>query len=518
MTLRNGNDNTPLRPIRCAIYTRKSSEEGLEMEFNSLDAQREACEAYIRSQRQEGWFALPDRYDDGGFSGGTMERPALKRLLQAIERRNVDVVVIYKIDRLTRSLLDFTRIVEQFDAHQVTFVSITQQFSSTTSMGRLTLNMLLSFAQFEREITGERIRDKVAAAKKKGKYMGGLPVLGYDVDREKKKLIVNEAEAEQVRWVFKRFLELGSSTLLVRELRASACRTKVWTTKKGEVRGGERWDKSHIYRLLNNPLYIGEVSHKGTRYPGEHEAIVDRALWDRVQAFLETNAHVRGNKTRHESPAMLKGLLRCGCCDSAMAPTFTNRRGRIYRYYHCVKASKTGREECDTGYLAAGVIEDAVLEQLRVVFASPEIISRTWRETAGQKVEMLARLEGELRKAQKEHSEANQRAGQLLATRQSGGLSKTLANELEEANHALVGLEERIERLTQEVQALRNASLSERDASEALANIEPVWEHLFPQEKTRLVELLVEGATVHQGGIEVRLRAGGLHTLVSELR
>src|SRR6187455_898914 len=260
--------------VRCAVYTRKSSEEGLEQEFNSLDAQREACEAYIASQKPEGWLLVPDRYDDGGISGATLERPALKRLLADIEARRVDVVVVYKIDRLSRALMDFAKLVEVFDRNHVTFVSVTQSFNTTTSMGRLTLNILLSFAQFEREVIGERIRDKFAASRKRGIWMGGFVPLGYDV--KDRKLVVNEAEAKKVRMIFERFIKLGSATTLVRTLRAEGVTGKY----------GKLVDKGFVYKLLNNRIYIGLAVHKETAYPGEHKAIVSQVLWDKVHSIL----------------------------------------------------------------------------------------------------------------------------------------------------------------------------------------------------------------------------------------
>ena len=270
------------RSLRCAIYTRKSSEEGLEQDFNSLHAQREACEAYIASQKQEGWKPLPDAYDDGGFSGGSMERPALQALLADIGAGRVDVVVVYKVDRLTRSLTDFAKIVEVFDAHGVSFVSVTQQFNTTSSMGRLTLNVLLSFAQFEREVTGERIRDKIAASKKKGLWMGGFVPIGYVA--KDRTLVVNEAEAAKVREIFRLYLEHRC----VRRVQAELDRLKVTTSryvaKTGKVSGGVPFSRGHLYRILSNPIYVGEIGHKEARYPGQHPAIIDRETWDSVQA------------------------------------------------------------------------------------------------------------------------------------------------------------------------------------------------------------------------------------------
>ena len=322
--------NKLIQKIRCAVYCRKSSDEGLEQEFNSLDAQRDAGLAFIASQAGEGWIAVPDRYEDGGFSGGNLERPALKRLLGDIERGLVDCVVVYKVDRLTRALTDFAKLVDLFDKHGVSFVSVTQSFNTTTSMGRLTLNVLLSFAQYERELAGERIRDKFAASRKRGLWMGGVPPLGYDViDR---KLVVNPTEADLVRLIFRRFLEIGSATRLVEELAAGGHTTKSWTTKDGKARTGGAIDKTFVYKLLNNRVYLGEAVHKGVAHPGEHDAVIDRRTWDRVHTILAENAHRRGNQTRAATPAPLKGLLRCAACGSAMTPRQTRRRGKMYRY------------------------------------------------------------------------------------------------------------------------------------------------------------------------------------------
>jgi len=372
------------QPIRCAIYTRKSTEEGLDQEFNSLDSQREAAEAFIASQRQEGWRLVPDRYDDGGYSGSNMERPGLTLLLRDIEAGRIDCVVVYKVDRLSRSLLDFSKIVERFDRHQVTFVSITQSFNTTSSMGRLTLNILLSFAQFEREIISERIRDKVGASKRKGKYTGGPPVLGYDVDRVNKKLVINEEEAELVRFIFNRFLKVGSTTLLAAELNKLGHITKEFKTVKGTMHPGRSWNKTHLYRIFHNPIYVGEVSYKGQTYPGEHQAIITRDLWDKVHSILKENYRVRAAHTRAKTPALLKGIIRCGHCGCSMSPTFTRRHGKQYRYYLCLHASKNGYSTCPLATVAAGTIEEQVMNQLRAVFRTPEIIAQTFRAAKAQ--------------------------------------------------------------------------------------------------------------------------------------
>ena len=355
-----------VRKLRCAVYTRKSSEEGLEQEFNSLHAQRESCEAYIASQRSEGWVLVRDQYDDGGISGGTLERPALRRLLADIEDGLVDVVVVYKIDRLSRSLMDFSQLVEVFDRNGVTFVSVTQSFNTTTSMGRLTLNILLSFAQFEREVTGERIRDKIAASRRKGMWMGGVPPYGYRV--EDRKLLVDEAQAAHVRWIFAQFLEIGSATELAREIAKRGIRTP----------HGNRIDKKFLYRLLNNRAYIGEAVHKGASYPGEHKAIIEKDLWDKVHAILTESPRKRAARTRADTPALLKGLL-YGPDGAAFSPTHTRKGGRLYRYYVSQTVLKHGAGSCPVSRVPAGEIEAAVIDQLRAVFRQPEIVAGTWK-------------------------------------------------------------------------------------------------------------------------------------------
>ena len=355
-----------VRKLRCGIYTRKSSEEGLEQEFNSLHAQREACEAYIASQRSEGWVLVRDQYDDGGISGGTLDRAGLQRLTADIEDGLVDVVVVYKIDRLSRSLADFAKLVEVFDRNGVTFVSVTQSFNTTTSMGRLTLNILLSFAQFEREVTAERIRDKVAASRKKGMWMGGVPPYGYRV--ENRKLIIDEERAAHVRWAFERFIKIGSGTELARETAA-----KGLLTPKGNP-----MDKKFIYRMLNNRAYIGEAVHKGESYPGEHDAIIDRDMWDRVHAILQESPRKRAARTRAKTPAPLKGLL-YGPDGAAFSPTHTRKGGKLYRYYVSQTVLKHGAGTCPVGRVPAGEIEAAVIDQLRTVLRQPEIVAGTWK-------------------------------------------------------------------------------------------------------------------------------------------
>ena len=317
------------QPRRCAIYTRKSSEEGLEQDFNSLHAQREACEAFIKSQATEGWRLVKTAYDDGGFSGGTMERPALQRLLADICERVIDVVVVYKVDRLTRSLADFAKMVELFDAHAVSFVAVTQQFNTTSSMGRLTLNVLLSFAQFEREVTGERIRDKIAASKRRGMWMGGTVALGYDVSGHR--LVINPAEAETVKGIFQRYLELRSVRLLKDDLDRRGIISKIRLSSNGNRSGGKAFSRGALYELLSNPVYIGEIRHRKERHPGQHEPIMDRELWERAQRQRDQAARCRTRATK-AGPSPLAGKLfdEDGECLYVAGAAKGERR---YRYY-----------------------------------------------------------------------------------------------------------------------------------------------------------------------------------------
>lgn len=362
----------PKRRLRCAVYTRKSSDEGLDQEYNSIDAQRDAGHAYIASQRSEGWIAVNDDYDDPAFSGGNMERPALKRLMADIEAGKIDVIIIYKIDRLTRSLTDFSAMVGVFERYGVSFVSVTQQFNTTTSMGRLMLNILLSFAQFEREVTGERIRDKIAASKRKGMWMGGIPPLGYDVDN--RRLVPNTTEAKLVQQMFKRFVELGSSTLLVKELARDGVTSKSWQTQEGTFRAGKPMDKGFIYKLLHNRTYLGELRHKDQWYKAEHTPIIDHDLWAQAHAILATNYRVRANRTRATVPYLLKGIV-FGDDGRALTPWHTTKKnGRRYRYYVSQRDMKEGAGASGLPRLPASELESAVTEQLRTILRSPHLL------------------------------------------------------------------------------------------------------------------------------------------------
>jgi site-specific DNA recombinase len=316
--------------VACAIYTRTSSEEGLEQNFNSLDAQREACEAYVVSQKSQGWKATRAIYDDGGYSGGNVQRPALKRLLEDVAQHRIKIIVVYKVDRLTRSLADFAKLVELFDAHGVSFVSVTQQFNTTTSMGRLTLNVLLSFAQFEREVTGERIRDKIAASKRKGLWMGGIPPMGYRP--HERSLLVDEEQAERVREIFALYLELGSVSRLKAELDRRQWMTPARISQKGRAGGGGSFSRGHLHRMLKSPIYIGRVPHRGLSFPAEHPAIVDAAEWEAVQARLADNLQGSRSRSNATEPSMLAGVV-FDAEGNRFTVSHSSKNGRRYRYY-----------------------------------------------------------------------------------------------------------------------------------------------------------------------------------------
>ena len=360
---------TPSR-IRCAVYTRKSSEEGLEQSFNSLHAQREACESYILSQRHEGWQLIPTGYDDGGFSGGTMERPALKKLMADIAAKRIDTVVVYKVDRLTRSLMDFARIVEQFDKQGISFVSVTQQFNTTTSMGRLTLNVLLSFAQFEREVTGERIRDKIAASKKKGMWMGGVVPIGYDL--QDRHLLLHPEDAEQVRNIYRLYIEAGSVYKLQQTLEQKGIRSKKRVSRTGRASGGLPISRGALYELLQNRIYLGEITHKGISYPGKQPAIIDQELWDRVQDQLKANLQAPMRRPRATEQSLLMGLL-YDEKGNRFTPSHTNKKGQRYRYYVSQEIIKNpGKGTVGPIRVPAQEIENLVASQLTSLLQSPQ--------------------------------------------------------------------------------------------------------------------------------------------------
>lgn len=367
------------KTIRCAIYTRKSTDEGLEKEFNTLEAQREAGENFVMSMKHQGWVILPDHYDDGGFSGGNLKRPALKQLLYDVEAGKVDMIVVYKIDRLTRSLLDFAQLVQTFEKHHCSFVSVTQHFNTCDSMGKLTLNILLSFAQFERELGAERVRDKIAASKKKGMWTGGAIPLGYNV--ENKKLIINPTEAKTIRFIFEDYKHTKSQIKTVQNLNENGYKPKTWKTKSGKLAGCEMFNHAMVSNILNNPLYIGMVPYKGELYKGQHKAIISQELWDETRKVKQDNIGTAFRPSRSVKNSLLKGLLECSCCGT-MTPTRSKKGNKYYEYYTSLKVVKEGvkNTHCQIGSIPAGAIDNFVLDKVKKIFQTPELQEELLKE------------------------------------------------------------------------------------------------------------------------------------------
>jgi site-specific DNA recombinase len=372
------------KQIRCAIYTRKSTSEGLEKDFTSLDAQRESAESYIRSQQHQGWKLLPEKYDDGGFTGATMDRPALQRLIDAISQRKIDCLGVYKVDRLSRSLMDFVKLLQFFEEQQITFVSVTQHFDTNTSMGRLTLNILLSFAQFEREMISERTKDKMGAARIKGKWVGGRPPLGYDTDRNIRKLIINPKEADLVRSVFRLYLEKKSLLDVAHTLNGQGHHTKTLRSEH-KVTGGVPFKNTNIQIMLNNVTYLGKVSYGGKIYPGEHAAIIEEEIFNKAQEIMKQNTRERGVSKNRKFPGLLSGIFRCACCNASMSHGYTQKKNSKYRYYTCLNAIKRGRKDCPTKSFGAIPIERKVIELLRTLANKESLEESEWATLSFEK-------------------------------------------------------------------------------------------------------------------------------------
>jgi site-specific DNA recombinase len=506
--------------IRCAIYTRKSTDEGLEQEFNSLDAQRESAEAYILSQRSEGWMALPDQYDDGGFSGGNMERPALKRLMDGIEAGKVDCVVVYKVDRLSRSLYDFARIMEAFERNHVSFVSVTQPFNTTTPAGRLMMNTLLNFAQFEREMTAERTRDKVSAARKRGRWTGGMPPLGYDVVPDGGAIVVNAEEAAQVRAIFELYLQHRSLVEVMRELDERAWRTKSWTTKEGKFREGRPWTKCSLHRLLTNMVYLGKVEFRERVYQGQHDAIVAEDVWQKTQVTLKHNGRNGGRDVRNKFGALLKGLILCASCNAQMVHAFSTRGSKRYRYYVCSRAQKRGWKTCQTRSLPAAEIENFVVQRIREIGNDPALLRDTLEAVSqghGSDLKALwaedKRLKGELH-----HLREEERS--LITNASRDGLAgSVLANRLADIQDRAQTIERRQTEIREQIIAIQGSVVDEEDLKKALSLFDPVWDQLFPKEQARILRLLIERIDYHggDGTLDITFRDVGIRTLKEEL-
>ena len=478
------------KTVRCAIYTRKSTDENLELDFNSLDAQRESAEAYITSQKHAGWICMPDRYDDGGFSGGTTDRPAFQRLMADVKAEMINCILVYKIDRLSRSLMDFARIMDVLEQNNVSLVSVTQQFNTTTSMGRLTLNILLSFAQFEREIISERTRDKIAAARRKGKWTGGPPLLGYERMRDNagSRLVVNEAEAEQVRAIFSKYLQLSSILETVRWLDAQGWLNKKYQTSKGQWRGGKDFDKSTLHRLLSNPLYIGKITYKGQSYDGEHPAIVDTDLFGRVQGTFRRNRNGGGRHPRNKYGALLKGLVRCKHCGCGMSHHYSAKGQRRYRYYVCHIAQKKGWSACPYPSLPAGELERFVIERIKDLSQDPKLLAEVIRRAQGQLQRQIEDLKQQRRLRENRARRINENLCELTKMPYAPGV----ADELAELQADMVKVEKAVGEINQQIVELQERMIGEDELTGTFEAFEPMWDSLRAAEKARLIHLLVQ--------------------------
>lgn len=506
--------------IYCAIYTRKSTSEGLDQDFTSLDAQREAGENYIASQRNEGWLALPERYDDGGYTGANLERPALQKLLSDIKDGRVDCIVVYKVDRLSRSLLDFTQLLEVFEKNNVTFVSVTQNFNTNTSMGRLTLNILLSFAQFEREIISERTRDKMAAGRKKGKWLGGRPVLGYDLDRENHRLIVNEKEAETVREIFDLYVKECSLLSVAIILNDKGYETKKFVTKSGKVLGGGKFKNTYIQHIIKNVVYIGKVKYMGQLYHGLHEPIVGKDIFEKAQEILANNRVERQSSKNTKNIGLLNHLLRCKACNSIMFHTYSTKGNYKYRYYVCMNAQKRGYSYCPTRSVNAQAIEGAVIDALRKIACDSKAQEQSIKSLRESLQEEIEHLKEEQKIIGNEVQDLSARIKDLKESLEhKKGDQNLSANEVNNLKGKLLNDERLMSEMRIKKTQIEKELVTREEFMEALSITSPIWDTLFPQEKRRILKLLLREVDYdgRDGTLGLTLNGKGIKLLNSEI-
>jgi len=478
--------------LRCAIYTRKSTSEGLDQDFTSLDSQRESAENFIKSQKSEGWQFLPTRYDDGGFTGANTDRPALQKLIADIKDSQIDCVVVYKVDRLSRSLLDFVQLLELFEKHNVAFVSVTQAFNTNTSMGRLTLNILLSFAQFEREIISERTRDKMAAARKRGKWLGGRPILGYDLDRDNRSLILNPKEARLVREIFELYIKEKSLLSVAKILNQRGILTKKYVAKAGKTFGGIAFKNTQVRFIIKNVLYTGKVNYKDELYNGLHEAIIDEDTFNKAQSILAENRIEHKPSKNEKVTGLLNNILRCKACDTVMAHTYASKGNVKYRYYICTHAQKHGYESCPTRSVSAPAIEDAVVDCLKKIAndsAKQKETVESLNKYLTEEIKSIVAQQGELNGQIIELTDKISKAKESLKLKINSKISesdlKRLKEKLQDKEKLLS--EVRIKKLQ-----LEEKLLTQQELKDALLVNSPIWDTLFPQEKYRIFRLILK--------------------------
>ncbi len=481
--------------VRAAIYTRQSVTENGGSESTSIETQREAAESYVKSQAAEGWTAIPERYDDPGVSGGTTERPALKRLLADIEAGRVDAVLCYKVDRLSRSLVDFVNLVDFFDRRAVRFVSVTQAFDSRSSLGRLSLGIMMTFAEYERALIRERTKDAMGAARRKGRFVGGFLPLGFDIAPEGGRVVVNEVEAITVREIFRVYLEVGGLLETARVLNEKGVKTKSWVTATGKRRGGKPWDKGVLHRLLTSPTVIGKIVYGGESYDAEHEGIVPLRLWQEVQARLAENGGPHTTATRYRSNALLAGLLFCGACGSAMTPSCCRKGPRVYRYYRCSRALKMGRAACPSKHISAPAIEAQVVAEIAKRANDPRVIEAIALAAKEQLAEKRRALNAEKRAIDRAIREAAKER------------AETTLDRLPALDRRVSEHEARLAAIKEEADSLAAMEVDPDHVARTVADFPTLWAALLPRERRRVVEMVVERTAVSGAArIQISLR------------
>lgn len=500
--------------VRVAVYCRQSV--ATDLEFGSIDAQREAVECYVASQRAEGWVVLPARYDDHGFSGGNVDRPAFQRLIADVEAGKIDVIASYKLDRVSRSLADFTAFMADLDKRGVGFCSVTQSFDSRTSMGKLVMNLLGAFGEFERATIAERTADKARAARRRGLWTGGRPILGYDVTD--KTLVVNANEAETVRTIFGLYLEHGGLVATVEELRRRGIANKSWTNKRGKQVVGRPFDKTSLHTLLTNPVVTGRVRCGDELVEGQHDAIIDRKLFTEVQRALQDNVRpFRATPGRHG--AVLAGILRCGQCGAAMTHSANARGPRLHRYYTCVTAQKQGTAACPGSRAPARELEDVVVNQIRCIGSDPEVLLATVTAAHRQRVTQQPALAAEARRIASERTVLAGQRSNLINAIENGVAANTVAHRLAELDELIRGCDASHKEILDQMVTIQDGELDETAVRDALTNFGPVWDSLAATERQRVLHLLIETVTFDAaaGEVEIEFRDSGIHALSREV-
>jgi site-specific DNA recombinase len=508
--------------VRCAVYGRKSTTEGQDSTFNSLDNQQQSAESYIASQRHAGWTPVSERYHDYGFSGGNTDRPALQRLLGDAKNGVIDTIVVYRLDRLSRSLIDFLKIHADLEKWGVGLVSVTENINTTTPHGRMMVNVLLSFAQYERELIGERTRDKLHAARRLGRWAGGTPFLGYDVVPEGGRIIVNNDEADHVRAIFDLYLEKGSLLAVAEELNRRGWRRKSWTTKGGRIRVGGPWNNVYLHRLLTHPIYIGRQTLGDESFPGEHAAIVTKTVFDRVQRMLADNRRNSGASHRNKHNALLRGILRCAACDSPMGHMFnTSRHERTYRYYRCVNAVKNGAAACSTGSVPAIQIEAFVVDQIKKIGADPTLCEETFRQVQAQVATEQCRLKTESKRVDRELLAARAEIDRLTTAvaRATGAAGDALMAKLTRTQERLTTSQRRQREVADRLAALDGQDVDPTAVGRALAQFTDLWDVLLAPERERVIRLLIDrvGYARRGGELTITFSAAGARLLATEI-